>query len=143
MAASTLKTDRKEFMSTERKIRPYDSLLYKIAAEFGFDSSDRQELVEEVHSFASRHPEGQEELLPKKIWLAKLIVHKCVFKISSQMFQQPETCTKQMPLSFRTAYLLNNLVGFNEEEIAVILNTTPINIKQRLHRAILFVHRNR
>jgi hypothetical protein len=142
MASSALKADNND-ASTEQKFRQHDMLLYKIAAGFDLDSSERYDLVEEVHSYATRHASVHEGLLPTKVWLAKLMVHKCVFTISSRLFQQPETSTKQMPLSFRTAYLLNNLVGFNEAEIAAILNTTPLKIKERLCKAFLFLQRNR
>lgn len=40
-----------------------------------------------------------------------------------------------MPLSFRTVYILKNTIGFNENEIAEILNITSIKVKERFQKA--------
>jgi hypothetical protein len=70
-----------------------------------------------------------------RIWMSKLMVQKCVSKISASIFQQMGASSKEMPLSCRTVYLLNHLVGFDENEMALLLNTTPIIIRARLKKA--------
>ncbi len=91
-----------------------------------------------------------------RIWLTKLLVHKCIFKISSELFSQGNSSKtlghyygygdshklnqKHMPLSFRAVFILKNIVGFDENEIAEILNTTPLSVKQRLNKARAYVN---
>jgi hypothetical protein len=87
--------------------------------------------------------------------LSKLMVYKCIFKISEHFFSQNNNETsstlrsgiitvfknfswlklQQIPLSYRAVYLLKNLNEFSEKEIAELLNITLIKVKERINKA--------
>jgi hypothetical protein len=127
------------FSPIEQHVRKYEPLMRKIALSFGFCDTVLHELVENTCSSALRHYETQEMYFSLRIWMSKLIVQKCVSKISASIFQQIDTSSKEMPLSFRTVYLLNVLVGFDEYEMALLLNSTPIIIRARLNKALSII----
>jgi DNA-directed RNA polymerase specialized sigma24 family protein len=137
----------------EQKTRKYGPLLHKIALSFGFHNRESWELVQQVCLLAYQRDAKQEICFPLKVFLAKDLVHRCIFKISSQLFSQNNTdmayfsnyrytgelCLQKMPLSLAVVYLLNSKFNFNEVEIAEILYTTPVQVKERLHKASAFV----
>ena len=137
-------------------IEKYEPLLYQTAISFGFNDNELNDLVQQVCSHGSRSYTHQRNFFSLRIWLTKLLVHKCIFKISSELFSQGNSSKtlghyygygdshklnqKHMPLSFRAVFILKNIVGFDENEIAEILNTTPLSVKQRLNKARAYVN---
>ena len=55
--------------------------------------------------------------------------------ISREFSRVLEHSLEQMPLIYRTVFILREIEGFNVAETADILNITPINVKVRLNRA--------
>jgi hypothetical protein len=136
----------------------YEALLYKIAISFGFNDCETMDLVQEVGSCSNTYCADRPNSGSLKIWLSKLMVHKCIFKISSQLFSQNSNAEKinhlptgggsghknsqttDIPLSLRSVSILSDIIGFDEIEIAEILNTTPLQVKQRLNKVSLFIN---
>ena len=138
----------------------YKDLLYKISGHFGFTGTDVEALLHKTYTYASAHPDKQ-DTLTQRVWLAKILVYQCVFLISSELFRQSgcyaeknrsssltyyyryrnasELHVHQMPLSFRAVYILGHCIGFTEPEIAAILNTTLLKVKERHAKALAFL----
>jgi hypothetical protein len=129
------------FESREQEVSVHLPLLYKIAMSLGFNDHELHTLIDDVCSTAIKQNNRQNEDLPLKILLAKNLVYQCVFCISKRLFQQPGKNTNEMPLSFWVVYRLKTIIGFNDRELAVLLNTSPANIRTRLNKALLFLAR--
>jgi DNA-directed RNA polymerase specialized sigma24 family protein len=145
--------------ATDSSILQYTPLLCQIARSFGFEGSDTQQLIGQVHTYACTHAAA--ECYPLRIWLAKIMVHLCTYRIGSRLFSQcgctaedakegsPDDYTRyantgeqrlrDMPLSFRAVYVLREVIGFTTSEIALILNTTPPKVSQRYTNALSFL----
>jgi DNA-directed RNA polymerase specialized sigma24 family protein len=127
----------------------YHTLLYTIATSFGLPDKEATELVGEVFSSAVKGHVECGKGWPLKLWLSKRLVHKCVFRISSRMFSQPAngpanatdnflrpSALAKIPFSFRAVYILFTLIGFTEPEVGQLLNITPIQVRERMARAV-------
>lgn len=140
-------------------LKKYTPLLYKIARSFGFSESESRSLVEQLRIYARTHPAADCYLA--RIWLSKIMVHLCTFRISSVLFgrtgreeekSKPESfgyagyyrtageqAVQNIPLSYRAAYILSRCLGFTTNEISLILNTTPSKVMERYHKALAFL----
>jgi DNA-directed RNA polymerase specialized sigma24 family protein len=144
----------------EKRVREHEALLYKIAISLGYFDNDVSDLVYQVCSYATRHYADKENRLSLRVWLSKMMVHKCIYGISSKLFSQgydlsakpvfnqhysgysfrQEAAALNMPLSFRAVYALHQLLRFDEIEIAAILNIDVVSVKKRLNKALLFIN---
>lgn len=136
-------------------VQKYEKLMYKIATSFGFNNSESNELVIQAGFYAIEYFAGQENRFASRILLSKIVVRKCIARLSDKVFSQ-NPCSKKesgvlgyysdskssyrsvyeaIPLSLRTVYILNNTIGFNQVEIAEILNITLIRVKERFNKA--------
>jgi DNA-directed RNA polymerase specialized sigma24 family protein len=144
---------------TEPTIMQHTHLLHQIARSFGFDACEVQDLIGQVHAYACTHRAA--DCYPLRIWLSKIMVHSCTFRIGSRLFSHcgntaegtkagsaddytryNNTCEQrlqEMPLSFRAVYVLRREIGFTTSEIALILNTTPPKVTERYAKALLFL----
>jgi hypothetical protein len=140
-------------LASDLKTGKYQSLLFQIGKHFGFSEKEAFKLIEEVYSYSQRLYNDEKNQLPLRILLSKLMVHKCIFKISCRMFSENtstritawpsfysnknafEACEKAMPVSYLTVYILSSILGFSEREIAGILNTTTLQVRERLTKA--------
>lgn len=142
-------------------IKKYTSLLHQIASSFGFSDSEARELVGQVSAYALKHPAA--DCYPFRIWLSKIMVHLCTFRIGRALcaqagpvceggspgpladdYRSPKTREQHlqaMPLSFRTVYLLHHDLGFTTPELALILNTTPPAVTERYTKALALLAR--
>ena len=129
----------------EVKSRKYDRLLSTIAVAFGFDSIDSRDLVKHVLADAIKHYASIQEFDSAKIWLSKLMVHKCISKLGSDIFASTslrpcpaaaKLTVHDMPLTLRAVFILQHSVGFNELEVAEILNSSAYIVRRRLNRAL-------
>ncbi|TKK66692.1 hypothetical protein FC093_16795 [Ilyomonas limi] len=129
---------------TAAGIKEYEPLLYKIASSFGFIDNETMDLVQQVCSCFNVYCTNPQNGTSLKIRLSKFMVHQCIFKISSQLFSQNVDAEKlsatDMPLSFRSVFILHHIIGFDEYEIAEILNTNLLQVKHRLSKALLFIN---
>jgi DNA-directed RNA polymerase specialized sigma24 family protein len=150
----TYPSEKKETFSFSL-LNEYEPLLFKIGVAFGFNGEQTNDLIKLV-SLAS-HQARMGNVSSFRIWLCKIMVHKCVISISAEIFNNHHYNTaatehsfvtytsgyertharelKTMPLSFRTVYILNKKIEFNDTEIAEILNLTPLEVRIRLIRA--------
>jgi hypothetical protein len=103
---------------------------------------NRPSQVDDRTAYAIQYFETPGDVLPPRARLSKLIVEKCVRKVSDSMFQQTGPGRKEMPISCHTVYMLNKEIGFNETEMALILDTTPFVIRTIWNKALLFVNRH-
>lgn len=143
----------------EIEIRKHTSLLSTIARGFGFGEREACDLLEQVRAYALTHPAATCYSL--RIWLSKIMVHTCTFRIGSQLCSQSGHAPEQkqtgfwdghpsypnegepnlqdMPLSFRAVYLLRHRLGFTTGEVAWLLNTTPPKVTERYTHAVAFL----
>lgn len=144
----------------QRHHEEYNTLLHKIAGSFGFSNAETEELVRATRAYACSHKTDQGSL-PCRVWLAKVLVHQCVFRISSELFRQAGSAAEKkyaglwnddyldstigvpylqkMPLSFRVVYILSRLIGFTATEIAAIVNAPLFTVKERYYKAQAFL----
>jgi hypothetical protein len=141
---STLISFDSEITISGNKTQDYQPLLYNIAAGFGFMDSETMDLVQQVCSSINAYCADLQDDTSLKIRLSKQMVHKCIFKISSQLFSQnmntEKIAVKDMPLSCRSVFILHDIIGFDECEIAEMLNTDLLQVKKRLNKALLFIN---
>lgn len=141
----------------EPKIGKYELLLFKIATSFGFSNKESSDIVQQVHLDRVRHFRYQENGNQIRVLLSKMMVQRCIFKISSEYFSSVSSnpgkefsglafypnCIslrlRNFPLSLRTVVILNS-VGFDETEIAQILNTTPFIVKEKFNKALVLIN---
>jgi DNA-directed RNA polymerase specialized sigma24 family protein len=143
----------------EAGIRKHESLLTKIISGFGFNKIESREILGEVCLEAKKKYVVYSGTLPFKVWLSKILIRKCIFKISSDFFSgvknaqlHPQafasyltgksifgTSHEPTPISFWIVYVLHNYIGFTEKEIAEILNTNTLSVRERLNKALQFI----
>ena len=137
-------------------MQEYQSLLLKVAAAFGFTNQQSQGILQEVYANANNfYCQHQVKELSMRMYLSKLMVYKCIFKISEHLFSQrnsgdfstfyaginsafissSQLKLQHIPLSYRAVFLLKNMDEFSEEEIADLLNITSIQVKKRINKA--------
>jgi hypothetical protein len=143
-------------LQNEISMQEYQGLLLKIATAFGFTNQQSQYFLQEVYANADNYyTKHQVKECSVRMNLSKLMVYKCIFKISEHFFSQNNNETsstlrsgiitvfknfswlklQQIPLSYRAVYLLKNLNEFSEKEIAELLNITLIKVKERINKA--------
>ncbi|HWJ26231.1 MAG TPA: hypothetical protein VNS32_06790 [Flavisolibacter sp.] len=134
--------------SPESAIGKYKCLLKKIGIGLGFTETESGLLAQQVIDDAIKNNCRRNDHLSPRVWLSKIMVRKCVFTISNLLFSSKNIDSKNkfptaktIPLSFRTVLILYNSVGFNEMEIAEILNTTVMEVKHRLNKALASIHK--
>lgn len=150
-------------------IRRYNQVLYKIARCYGFNHQDAEDLLQETHMAAYSSLSSFQNKASYKTWVSKIMMHKCVYKLSYGYFKreqhstgvaegaQPLFCQQnmatdkvvfnkelskvlekslqQIPLTYRTVFILREIEGFSVNETAELMNSTPVNVKVRLNRA--------
>ena len=129
-------------------------VLLQVTSGFGFNETHSLKILQEVRAMASSASCHMEDL-SLRLWLVKKVVQKCVFLVSNDMFQCKTNYvdhelalerrpylrsfmlhqTRHMPLPVWTTYLLVDIIGFNELEVASILNTHPFKIREQLSMA--------
>lgn len=142
-------------------LEEYRPLLKEIVSGLGLTVKEMNEILEEVFLKAKMKPGPFYNSASKKIWLCRMVVRKCIYKISDPLFNGQSRVTlnalalthypmdqrifllKQgsMPLSSWVSYLLYYKLGFAEAEIAAILNTNLFIARERLHKAMRFLSR--
>ena len=151
-------------------IRRYNSVLYKLARCYGFNHQDAEDIMQETHVSAYTNLENFQHKASYKTWVSKILIHKCVYKLSYGYFKNEHPGTNEMndqvkpvfnqsrmgtekiilnkelskvleksleeiPLTYRTVFILREVEGFSTNETAELMNSTPVNVKVRLNRA--------
>lgn len=151
-------------------IRRYNAVLYKLARCYGFNHQDAEDLMQETHVVAYTNLKGFQHKASYKTWISKIMIHKCVYKLSygyfknehpgsdtlndnvKPIFNQTKMATdkivlnkelskvlerslQEIPLTYRTVFILREVEGFSTAETAELMNSTPVNVKVRLNRA--------
>jgi DNA-directed RNA polymerase specialized sigma24 family protein len=144
----------KKFTSCGQEAKKYKTLLQAIATDLGLSEKDSMGLAEYVCLIGERKFADQKEIFLLKTWLAKILVHNCIFKISSSMFSQNANAANsfqaannhliasplsKIPISFRTVYILFHSAGFAEPEVAQILNITTMQVRERLAKGMAII----
>jgi RNA polymerase sigma factor (sigma-70 family) len=158
-----------EIILFEILIRRYNPVLYKIAKAYGFNHQDAEDLMQDSHVTAYTQLRKFEKRSSYKTWLSKIMINKCLYKLSYGHFKNEitdselitenvmhessgETSTEkfignrelskvlelslqQIPVMYRTVFILREVEGFNVAETAELLSITPMNVKVRLNRA--------
>lgn len=137
------------FMSSlEQKACEYKPLLYNMSVSLGLAQKESHDLVEYVCSVGCKNYNYQNKNFTLKIWLSKILVRNCVFKISSVMFSQNENNLQtplipfymsKIPFSFRVVYILFQSFQFAETEVAQVLNITQMQVRERLSKAMVII----
>jgi RNA polymerase sigma factor (sigma-70 family) len=63
-------------------IRRYNPILYKIARSYDFDHEEAKDLLQEAHIAAYQNLKNFEKRSSYKTWIAKIMVNKCLYKLS-------------------------------------------------------------
>jgi len=63
-------------------IRRYNPILYKIARSYDFDHEESKDLLQEAHIAAYQNLKTFEKRSSYKTWIAKIMVNKCLYKLS-------------------------------------------------------------
>jgi RNA polymerase sigma-70 factor (ECF subfamily) len=63
-------------------IRRYNTILYKIARSYDFDHEESKDLLQETHIAAYQNLKKFEGRSSYKTWIAKIMVNKCLYKLS-------------------------------------------------------------
>src|SRR5687768_751763 len=158
-SAAHLNVVNEEAGIAEARIQKHENLLTQIVSELGFSKIEAREILTDVCLEAKKQYGAYSGTLPFKVWLSKILIRKCIFKISVDFFNGLEnaqlhlqafeiystaksifeTRHEPIPLSFWIVYLLHNYIGFTEREIAEILNTNPLSVRERLNKALQFI----
>ena len=136
-----------DLLLAEDGLAKYEDLLSTIAAGFGFDVLESRDLIKNVFADAITHYRSVQECGSPRIWLSKVMVHKCVSKLSSDIFAsgcfRQHTGTNQtlqhMPLTLRAVFILQERAGFNDLEVSEILNSSQYLVRARLSKAMAFL----
>jgi RNA polymerase sigma factor (sigma-70 family) len=72
-------------------IRRYNPVLYKIARSYNFNHDEAQDLLQETHIAAYQNLKKFEARSSYKTWIAKIMVNKCLYKLSygSSKYETP------------------------------------------------------
>lgn len=129
-------------------LKKYKYFLVAIAIQLGLEEKDAELIAESVYIDAEKNRICCPSNLAFKIYLAKAMVHDCIFRLSSVMFckgngdfiyahGKPDIpkVVLCMPPSVRVVYLLHKSDEFSEKELAEILNIPLMTVKDRLARA--------
>ena len=151
-------------------IRRYNAVLYKLARCYGFNHQDAEDIMQETHVSAYTNLKNFQHKASYKTWVSKILIHKCVYKLSYGYFKNERPGTNEMhehvkpvfnqsrmgtekiilnkelskvleksleeiPLTYRTVFILREVEGFSTNETAELMNSTPVNVKVRLNRA--------
>lgn len=63
-------------------IRRYNPVLYKIARSYGFEHEEAKDLLQETHIAAYQKLKQFESRSSYKTWVSKIMVNKCLYKLS-------------------------------------------------------------
>jgi len=145
-------------------MRRHNSALYKLARCYGFNHQDAEDLMQEAYVAAYMNLEKFENRSSFKTGISRILVNKCLYKLTygpakrevseinidpvmmqdnyterqvanREFSQMLEQSLEEMPLIYRSVFILREIEGFNVAEAAEILNITSINVKVRLNRA--------
>jgi DNA-directed RNA polymerase specialized sigma24 family protein len=145
------------------RIQKHESLLTEIASGLGINKIESVHILEEVGLQAKKQYREYRGTVPFKVWLSKILIRKCIFKISADLFNSLKSANvktdefedysigrsispmrkEQIPLTFRVVYMLHKHIGFTEKEVAEILNINPLKVRQRLNKALHFMGENK
>lgn len=132
-----------------QQAKAYYSFLKKIACSLGLGEKEASALAEDSIAAAGKYFADQNDGLTMRLWLSKHFIRNCIFRISSKLFGQKGNAgavyvetgcfiplsIRHLSLGFRTVYVLVNYLGFTESEVAILLNNTRLQVKQRLVKA--------
>ena len=138
-------------------VKADEALLLEVAMRFGFDAKQSSNLVKDVWHAANKVISGQHlDKFAMRLYLSKIMVAKCVFKISDRLFSQSNSQSsfdlsessssnitiqrlKNVPLSYLAAFILNKTSKFSIEEISDVLNISPSKVKERIKKAYSYM----
>jgi RNA polymerase sigma factor (sigma-70 family) len=145
-------------------IRRFNPVLYKIGKMYGFNHQDTEDLMQDTHVSAYTQLAGFENRSSYKTWISRIMVNKCIYKLKygyfkrevpSELMQESNSAITQteknmnnrelsaileksldnIPVIYRTVFVLREIEGFSVAETAELMEITPINVKVRLNRA--------
>lgn len=136
--------------STTEQMGNHETYLFQIGTGLGLCGDQCTLFVQQVLAQASLQVAYRKVGLPLRIWLAQMMVHKCLFHISSELFRQMGRSGREvalyspnMPLSFWAVYRLRHTIGLTEAETSLVLKTSVGQVKERWSRALACIHKHR
>ena len=139
-----------------QKCSRYELLLSRIAMSFGFDYAESNVLVKFVLADCVAQCKQTGGCKSYRILLSKIMVRQCVLKLSSDIFAadasgrskfrwtDEDACAgsliSEMPLTMRAVFILHGRLGYDEDEVAEILNTSPSNVSARFNKARSYLY---
>ena len=151
-------------------IRRFNPVLYKIGKMYGFNHQDTEDLMQDTHVSAYTQLAGFESRATYKTWISRIMINKCIYRLKygyfskevpSELMQEPNSAIIQteknmnnrelsaileksldnIPVIYRTVFVLREVEGFSVAETAELMGITPINVKVRLNRAKSFLQK--
>lgn len=117
------------YLKSFRKQASYKTWLTKIHLNHCYHKrNDKHEVEIERENEISNQDDVLNEISAGKCDAEKKVINKELGKVL-------ETSLEQIPLTYRTVFLLREVEGFNVAETAELLKITPVNVKVRLNRA--------
>jgi RNA polymerase sigma factor (sigma-70 family) len=144
-------------------IRRYNGVLYRIGRTFGFNHHDTEDLMQETHIAAYMQLKSFENRSSYKTYISRIMINKCIYKTKYGYFRNElpvvetpgsdeadinedvvinrelsiilEKSLEQLPVNYRSVFILREVEGFSVSDTAALLNITPVNVKVRLNRA--------
>jgi hypothetical protein len=144
------KSGANDTVATGDNTNSHTTFLFSIAESFGISNEQASELVRQVFVEHPHIPAMQHDSCETyQAALSKHMIRKCLFHIGSRICEHPQRVTytpagpynisystfHRLPLTYHAVYVLYEKIGFNEPEIADVLNIAPAEVRTRLAKA--------
>jgi len=117
-------------------IRRYNSVLYKLARCYGFNHQDAEDIMQETHVAAYTNLKNFQHKASYKTWVSKILIHKCVYKLSYGYFKNEQPGTNELHEHVKPV--------FNESRMAtekIVLNRELSKILEKSLEGIPLTYR--
>src|SRR5688572_17552660 len=135
-------------------IRRFNPVLYKIGRMYGFNHQDTEDLMQDTHVSAYTQLAAFVNRSTYKTWISRIMVNKCIYKLKygyfnkempSELVQECNSAITQteknmnnrelsailekslnnIPVIYRTVFVLREIEGFSVAETADLMGITP------------------
>src|SRR5690348_14190913 len=90
-------------------IRRYNPVLYKIARCYGFNHQDAEDIMQETHVAAYKSLKDFQYKASYKTWISKIMIHKCVYKLSYGYFKNEKPGSDDMHENVKPIFNQTNM----------------------------------
>jgi len=125
----------------ELLIRRYNAILYRIARSYDFDHEEAKDLLQETHIAAYQGLEKFEGRSSYKTWIVKIMVNKCLYKLSygSSKYERPNSIPDENSEPMFSSKQQNTETQVLNKELSLILEKSLEKIP--VHYRAVFILR--